>query len=166
MEQIQPLEQNQLILNDQAKYILENSTKWTRFLAVIGYILASLMALGTLVSLINSSSRYNSYRDYSYRSSYYNSSYYDSGYYMGSAFATIILLVICGVYFAISYYLMSYANNMRNAIRYNDSSYLEVAFRNLNNHFKTIGIIIIVYLSILVLILFFGMFALMSNGFR
>jgi len=149
METNQDNNRTELIINEQTKNILLSSTKWTRFLAVIGYIGACLIALATIVGIINRSNSYKRYGSYNNYGQFFDG--HDTIY-------TLLIFILCGVYVVISNYLMSYANNMSKAIQYNDNSCFQLAFGSLKNHFKTIGIIVIVYLSLIVLFILMGLF--------
>jgi hypothetical protein len=133
-----------LQLDDESIAYLNETRKWSMFLSILGFVfIGLLLVVGLVVISIGSS--------------------FSSG--MGAAYGGIMFIVylIFGIiYFFPIYYLFMFSKNMKLAITDKDSMSLTVAHRYLKSHYKFMGILAIVVIS-LYLIIILG--ALATGGF-
>ena len=71
---------------------------------------------------------------------------------------------MAGLYFIPVYYLYKYSTNMKTALQFGDNNLVAEAFVNLKSHHKFLGISIIVILSLYLLILIGGIFAIAASA--
>ena len=143
MEVYSEIEDFELHLNKSAKGFLKETSKWTYFLSILGYIgigfivLAAIFAgaiFGTIGGMMPGEIAGK----------------------FGSAFGiiiTVIYLLIVTLYFFPVYYLNKFSSKLKLALRNNDPEILANSFEYLKSHYKYIGIMILIILSFYVLIL-------------
>jgi hypothetical protein len=121
-------------------YILEIA-RWARFIGIVGFIGIGLMViLGFyLGAAMNAVSR-PEFGEVSPMGG------------MGGGLFTFIYILMAALYFFPVYYLYKGAIGLRDGIRNGDISTLEDGFKNLKSHYKFIGILLIIVLSIYALI--------------
>lgn len=130
-----------LKLADEAKGFLQEIGKWAFFLSIIGYIGIALMLLfalfaGSILALTGGGAGA-----------------------MGGGFLSALYIIMSLLYFFPVYYLNKFATNIKNAIATNDSLQLSESFRYLKSHYKFIGILTIVMLSLYLAIIIFAIVA-------
>jgi hypothetical protein len=147
MEENAALEKPELQLNESAKGFLKEAAKWAYFLSILGYIgigfivLAAIFA-GTIFATIG------------------NMMPGRMGIF-GSAFGilmTVIYLLIAVLYFFPVYYLNKFATNAKTALQENDTESLSTSFEYLKSHYKFIGIMSVIVLSLYGVIIVFAIF--------
>ncbi len=117
---------------------LKESAKWSKFLAIMGFIGIALMVVAALFTYI---------------------SYVSMGNEMARLMPyppiiiPIVYIIMAGIYFMPIYYLYNYASKTLHAFTSDDSVALTEAFENLKSHHKFLGIATILVLSIYVLML-------------
>lgn len=156
MEEYSAIEEFELQLNESAKVFLKEATKWAYFLSILGYIGIGLIVLaaifaGTLFGTIGGMMPG------------------EIGGKMGSAFGiiiTVVYLLIATLYFFPIYYLNKFATNAKIALRDNDSKSLAASFEYLKSHYKFIGIMALIILSLYALIIVFVVIAAIAAGLR
>ncbi|MBL6447951.1 hypothetical protein JMN32_16665 [Fulvivirga sp. 29W222] len=139
-----------LVITQEIAGYLNETGKWGRFIAILGFIgtgfiiLAGLFS-GTMLSTMGSQA------DMPF-----------PGFVIG-----LIYVVMGLLYFFPLYYLYNFSTNIRNAIRSGNNHELSVAFKNLKSHYKFIGILIVVMIGIYVLAIIgaivFGAFGALGN---
>ena len=126
----------ELQIDHQASSFLRETAKWSKFLAIIGFIFIGLVLLVLLFSggVISSAMATN----------------------YGSAMSGMVGTVVFGsmvlIYFFPCLYLYKFATKMQVALRNNDQETQNTSFQNLKSCFKFMGILMIVILSIYALI--------------
>jgi hypothetical protein len=134
----------QLFVDEKSRKFLDETRKWTKFLSILGFIFIGLIVLmGLILTLAGSL----------------------FGTFLGGFERIVILLVyilIGGLYFFPIYYLMKFSINMKNAIQQGKQQEFTSAFEFLKSHYKFIGILTIVALSLYVLI---GIIAVIAGAF-
>lgn len=130
-ENFQVNNQSEIRLNNEAKAVLKEASKWASFLAVLGFIgigFIVLMALfaGTIFSALPSSGY---------------------GSVLGGIGFTIAYLLVALLYFFPVMYLYKFAKNTKIGLLRDDEKVLTEAFTNLKSHYKFIGVLTIVMLS-------------------
>ena len=131
-----------LHLDQQSVNYLSETARWSRLLAIIGFIYCGLMAIiglffGSMMTRMMS-----------------GMSGPDSGFTgIGGAFLSFSVILMALILFFPAYYLFSFSSKMRRAIRNNDQSILTDSLKNLKSFFKFNGVFVIIFLSIYVLLL-------------
>jgi len=120
-------------LSQESKQHLNETRKWTFFLAIVGFVFIGLMVLlslsmGAIFEELG-----------------------DDMMPFPSFAVGFIYLVIGGLYFFPIYYLYKFSTNMKNALISDEDSSLNDAFRNLKSHYKFMGIFTIIIFSIYLL---------------
>lgn len=124
---------NQLTVSPLASGYLNETGKWANFLAILGFCMIGLIVLvgvfaGTIFSSFGGAMPYP------------------------GIMMTIIYIVMGLVYFFPVYYLFKFASKVRPALISKNAQDLEAALENLKSHYKYIGILMIITLSIYLLI--------------
>lgn len=128
---------------------LNETQKWTKFLAILGFIFMGLIVLlgfsiGTLISTFGGDSITTPFP---------------------SIFIGFLYLVIAAIYFFPILYLFKFSRFAKKAITGNDTNNLNQAFKNLNSHYRFIGILTIIGLGFYaIIILIFAIIAIFSGG--
>ncbi len=126
-----------LEISDEISYYLSEIGKWANFLAILGFIAIGLMVLGGLfASTIFTMFSGKAGPDL-----------------MGFPSYTIgiVYIVFAILYFFPVNYLYNFSVNIKKALLANDSTLLNRAFVNLKSHYKYIGIMTIIVISIYIL---------------
>ena len=130
-----------LIIDWRSKEFLKETAKWTKFLAILGFVGIGLMVLGSLVMLFAPSSLMS-----------------NGGFPFGGKIFMMLLYLAFAVlyYFPISY-LYQFSENTKKAINSNDNVAMRNAFEFLKSHYKFMGILTIILLSFYAIIIFIGL---------
>ena len=138
---------NEMHLNASALEFLKESAKWSKFLAIMGFVGIGFMVLaaifmGAVMSMIPTAAESTEFNP------------------LGAmkGFLSVLYLIIAAIYFFPVYYLYKYANDTKNAIQDNDSELLSTGLGFLKSHHKFLGITMIVVISLYVL-MFVGLIA-------
>jgi hypothetical protein len=123
------------ITEDVRSFIYETS-KWTKFLSIVGFVFTGFMILlslsvGAIMSSMNSmvGAQNNPYAA------------------MGSGFLTVLLLITAAIYFYPSFILFKFSNAAKQAVLYGDQDSLGIAMGKMKSFFKFWGILLIVLLG-------------------
>ncbi|WP_163514870.1 DUF5362 family protein [Gelidibacter japonicus] len=145
MEEKSAFETFELNLPPAILGFLKETSTWTYFLSILGFIGIGLMILGGLFfSLaLNLMPGGNPYAGLGVDMSYFG----------------MIYVVIALFYFFPVLYLFNFSRKMKSALSSNNNDELTAAFSNLKSHYKFIGIFTIVIISIYVLIFVLAMIA-------
>ena len=140
-----------MVLTQEAKYLLHTAGRWATFLGIMGFIGAGIIALlaffvGTIFTAISKLNPMASGMPFA-----------------ASGFITFIYLLIAVFYFFIAYYLYQFGVNIKSGTLYNDTIQTTKAFRNLKSHFKLIGITSIVVISFYILFFIIGIIVLIAG---
>ena len=142
------LKQNTLIITDEIKSFLKETSKWSKIMAIIGFVGLGLMVLIGVLSwlffgVVTSGNS--------------GMSGISGGF--GGIMAFIYIILAIFYYFPIIY-LYRFSTNIKTAIDSDDQNQLAIAFENLKKHYKFIGIlaitIIIIYIVIFIVSLIVG----------
>ena len=131
-------EQSSIELKQKSIDYLSEISKWAKFLSILGFIVIGLLIIGGIAMGGLSSAM---------------SPYGGAG--MGFL-AVIIYLAIALLYFFPIYYLFRFSSFASRAVNNRDSSAVEPAFENLKSHYKFMGILAIVIISLYLLIFIFA----------
>jgi hypothetical protein len=145
METSQNLLNNDLQVDSRIAGHLKETAGWAKFLGIMGFILAVLMAIIAFV-VPEFMNRYRSYESYDYSG---NSKI------VGVAI-TVAYLFIAAIMFFVALFTFKFGSKTREALAMNDQVSLDTGLKNLKFLFRFYGIVAIIYLGILVLALLFG----------
>lgn len=127
-----PEQESPFLLSPLSRMYLRETSKWARFLAILGFIAIGLILIvgvlaGAAFSMLGSGSSLRGL----------------SGFGLG-----FIYICIGIIYFFPLYYLINFSNHILKALNQKDSNSFDTAFHNLKRHYKFIGILTIICLSI------------------
>ncbi len=148
-KEIFELDLDELLVSDESKGYLLEISKWGHFISILGFIFVALMIGGGLFFsyLFNSIMSMTGVDEY-------NSMPFPMG---GFGLFYIVMAVI---YAFPVYYLYTFSKKIKVAVNSNDEKSLDFALRNLKSHYRFIGILLIVIMSLYVLIaISVGLFA-------
>lgn len=145
MEQKSAFESFELNLQPAILGFLKETSTWTYFLSILGFVGIGLMVLGgfffsVAMSLMPGG---NPYEGLDIDMSYFG----------------LIYIVMALFYFFPVLYLFNFSRKMKSALISNNNEQLTAAFSNLKSHYKFIGIFTIVIISLYVLIFVFAIIA-------
>lgn len=126
---------------------LYHAARWAKFIAIIGFIgvgflLLAAMFIGPIMSGLNDINQE------------LNDGFSESATLTGisSTILAVVYGIMAVIYFFPVYYLFLFSNGIVTAYRKNDEERLNASFLSLKNHYKFIGILLLVLLSFYVLI--------------
>ncbi|MFY0631160.1 MAG: hypothetical protein JXR05_12320 [Flavobacteriaceae bacterium] len=123
-----------LKVNNHAKRLLSEVAKWAKFLSVVGFVGIGLMVVFAFIGEYISASTANS-DVFSIEAE-------------GGIITTVLILIFAVIYFFPAYYLYKFSNEMKQALEINDEDSLTRAFRMLSSHYRYIGILAIIFISL------------------
>lgn len=131
---------SELSLNSKINNFLLETSKWAKFLAIVGFVFIGLMVLGGLfmIGAGASASRI-------------------PGLAGGPVIVGITYILMAVLYYFPTQYLYNFAVKMKLAIQNSQQNNLEDGFENLKSLFKFTGILMIVVLSIYGLLFLIGL---------
>jgi len=147
MEQKSVFESFELEVNEDIKGLLKETSSWTYFLSILGFIGIGLMVIfGVFFGAIMGSMALGN-----------NNPYEAMGFSMG--YFGLIYVAIALIYFFPVLYLFNFSRKMKNALNSNNKTDFKLAITNLKSHYKFMGIFTIVIISIYVLAFIISIFA-------
>ena len=146
METSQNFLSNDLQIDSRIATHLKEAAGWARFLGVIGFILAGLMAIVAFVipEFMNRYKSYSSTYDYSGNTK------------MIGVAMTVAYLFIAAIMFFVALFTFKFGSKTREALSMNDQLSLDTGLKNLKFLFRFYGIVGIIYIAFLVLALLLG----------
>ena len=130
-----------LVIDWRSKEFLKETAKWTKFLAILGFVGIGLMVLGSLVMLFAPSSLMSN-GDFPFG---------------GKIFMMLLYLAFAVLYYFPISYLYQFSENTKKAIENNDNNAIRDAFEFLNSHYKFMGILTIILLAFYAIMIFIGL---------
>lgn len=127
--------ENKLVFSEEILKNLNTTQKWAKFLAILGFIGVGIMFIAGFVVMLMGSS-FNSLTPYP----------------MPFGVLGIVYIILAALYFFPLLYLWKFATNIKNAIVRNVQNIAEKAFFNLMAHYRFVGILTIVIISLYLLI--------------
>ncbi|MEL7223009.1 MAG: DUF5362 family protein [Bacteroidota bacterium] len=138
----------ELNVTEVATMYLTETSKWAKFLSILGFILCGFMVFGglfagTMISMFSGMA----------------GEAYEGAPGMAAVgpFLGVFYILAALLYFFPSYYLFKFSDKLKNALYTMDSQVLTKAFENLKSVFKFWGILAIVVLAIYGLIFVFSL---------
>lgn len=139
-DNISTFDEFELNISSNIKTFLEEISKWSFILSIIGFVgIGLLVVIGFLFSTIMALMS--------------DSNAYDLGYSAGVGFFYIIIALI---YFFPILYLYKFSRKMKSALHSKNNDDFESAFANLKSHYKFVGILAIIIISLYVLLFLIG----------
>jgi hypothetical protein len=139
IENIGKSDPTELKLNNFAKDFLKETARWAGFLSILGFIGIGLLVIIALFFGTVATSLSNSF----------------SGAF-GGGFITVFYLLLALLYFFPVYFLYQFSSNMKKALARSDQDTLTKGFEYLKSHYKFVGILAIVMLSLYLILFFIG----------
>jgi hypothetical protein len=132
----------QLTLNGKAKSFLRETAKWAKFLSIIGFISIGLMIIFAFFAgiIFNNIPQTQTIP-------------FDFGLVM-----TITYIILAALYFFPVYYLYQFSAKMKAALLTKNDETLADAFEVLKSHYKFVGVLTIIILSLYVLAIISSIF--------
>ena len=142
-----PLTQlEQLVLTSKAKGFLREISKWTFFFSILGFINIALFVLAAIVMMLGVSTTLDLVGQ--------QQGIPNLGVILGAFYIVIAILMTFPVW-----YLFKFSRKMKEALASKNDDTLADAFENLKSHFKFIGVLTIIVISLYVLVFVFSILA-------
>ena len=155
MEQNSPTGLFELHIDAPSSAYLTETAKWAKFFSILGFIFCGLILCLALFAGSILSVMLNRYGGEEAAL---------SG--VGSAFIAFWYILVAVIYFFPCLYLFRFANKMLVALRTNDQEQLANSLKNLKAHYRFIGILTIISLSLFALGLLFTIIGAAAGGGR
>ena len=145
---------NSIVIDDEVKSNLLESSKWAKFISIMGFISMGLLGLLVLLSFIFPFVRVP------------NQGYANSNAQIVSLFATALMTtVIIALEIFPLYFLLKYSKGISQGIKSNNNLLLVSGFRYLKSHYKFMGILMIILISIMSLMFLLPLVAILIKLF-
>jgi magnesium-transporting ATPase (P-type) len=118
---------------------LLQTARWAKFLGIVGFIFSGLLLVISLFAFLSVGNQASN--EYAYSKSTA----------VNSLTSLLFLLAITVVWFFASLYIFRFATNMKSAIQNTDQLAFNESFSNLSKNYKFMGIVTIIYLSLMLL---------------
>ncbi len=141
MEYSETLDENnvpELIITNEIKSFLSETAKWANFIAIVGFVFVGLTMLTMVGVLLFAGSMASELSTMS------------AG--VAGIFPLIFYTIFMGIAFIPILYLYKFAQNMKRALKYDDSNALRESFMYMKSHYKFYGILTAIVTGIYVLI--------------
>jgi amino acid transporter len=138
------------VVTQMSRVFLEETRKWAKFFAVLGFIGVGFMII---IGLFFGS----------FMSKFGNMG--DMPVEFPTAIISVIYILMALIMIVPLMYLNKYANFMKTALRSEDSSQLELAFENFKSYYKFQGIMAIIFIGIYALMLLIGIVSAVFTSF-
>ncbi|MFW5886882.1 MAG: DUF5362 family protein [Bacteroidota bacterium] len=133
-------QEQQLHLDDISIKSLDETRKWTKFIAIVGFVVLGLIVIAGF-SVAGMSRRFS------------------PNFPLPGIWLSITYIILAIVYFFPLYYLLRFSNQMKKSIKDNDHISLTSAFVNLRKHYRFIGILTILMILFYLVFFIVSMFA-------
>lgn len=142
MEHTDQTENPQLTVTEEVRSYIYETTKWTRLLAIVGFVVSAFTALTALGAqgIISAMSQVMGEANNPYAK-------------IGAGPMMFFLLLAAFIYFYPSLLLFNYSNKARNAVFYAEQDEFTAAMAKMKSFFKFWGVLTIVVLGLYALII-------------
>lgn len=123
-------------INQDSRDFLENTAKWGKLLALVGFIFAGIIITGGLIGFAISTRTQVSGLD---------------GALLSGALVSVSYLALGLLYFFPVLYLYKFSSNMLVGLKHNNQQGVTYAFKNLKSFFKLLGVLTIIMLVLITL---------------
>jgi len=136
-------QEEQLVITEDIRSYIYESARWTKFLAVVGFVFSAFTAMGAFgagafMSQLAAVQPGNPLV------------------HMGAGVVTVLFLVFALLYFYPSLLLYSYSSAAKAAVLYANQEGLNIAMSKLKSFFKFWGILMMVLIAFYVMLILFG----------
>ena len=129
-----------LIIDWRSKEFLKETAKWTKFLAILGFVGIGLMVLISLFIVFANSMLPENIMPF------------------GSRMMIVFFYMIFAIIYCFPvYYLYKFSTNMKVALMNNDSKTIQDAFEFLKSHYRFIGIMMVIVFSLYAISIFIAL---------
>ena len=135
----------ELRLNNYAKNFLRETARWTKFISIVGFVMIGLLVGFSLLSMLMGIG-----------SSPGLDSTFSTSYAGGTLVGFIFILLILAIYFFPILYLYKFSKNMNRALELEDETTLTKGFEYLKSHYKFIGILTVIGVSLYLIFFIIG----------
>ena len=135
-----------LVLNDRVKGLLLNMARWTKFLAIFGFVLMGIMVIFMFIGIFAAAG---------------------GGMTAGnpqSVYVVIAAIVVVAAYFYPTYTLLMYSSRIKKAFASHNQDHFEQSINYLKNTFKYIAIMMIISLVLYGVAFIFIALAALKSG--
>lgn len=134
-------------LTEQAKKYLMEASKWANFIAIVGFIAIGLLiimsfSIGTIMANLPEGSLGG----------------------LSPKFFSFFYLIAAGIYFIPVFFLFQFGQKTRQALLDDDHNLLTFGLKKLRSHYKFIGILFIIFISLYFFLILFGAFGALVMG--
>ena len=141
-------EKTELVISETSETYLAEIKKWANFLAIMGFVGVGFMVLAAIFITVVFSIIPDEQNMFPFPASLLG----------------VIYLIMAVVYFFPARYLYMFSTKMKYALLNKDNDFLETSFGYLKSHYKFIGILVIVMLTLYPIAMVVGIFfAVMNN---
>jgi len=126
-------------LSNEIKGYLKETSKWAKFIAILGFVGVGFMIIGAISVGIFMSSM--------------SSEFSDSGMPFPPALLSLVYLIMAAVMAVPIYFLYQFATKMQRALRTSNAQILTESFKNLKSHYKFYGILMAIFIGFYLIIL-------------
>jgi len=126
----------ELQVDHEATNYLKETARWAKFMAIMGFIGCGICVLVGLFAGSIIAGMYSSVGGVGRAGA------------MGGAFYSILYIALALLYFFPCLYTFNFASKMQVALRSNDQSQLNLAFKNLKSCYRFVGILTIIWLCL------------------
>lgn len=129
------MEENPLFVSNEMKSDLLSISRWTKFLAILGFVGIGFMLIAGFIMVVSSSMMSYIYQDS-----------------MVMIIIAVVYVIFAVVYFFPVMYLMKSAVDLGKGVNENNNEFLALGVKNLKAHFKYMGIMIIATIGLYIII--------------
>lgn len=122
-------------LSETSNDYLKKTAPWMKFVSIVGFIMCGIMVVAAFVMMLTLGNAFSGS---------------NAGVGVG-----ILYLIGAVIFFFINRFLFLYADGINKVYKLNEHNALEIAFKMQKNYWKFVGIILIIYLSLIPLALLF-----------
>lgn len=133
---------NQLTINAEAKSYLLTTSKWSKFIAIVGFAMIAIMVLGSIAAFFISPvlGEFQDFQSFQYMP-------------MPFYFIGIFYFIMAVIYFFPCNFLYRFSMKTKKAMQNNDLSTLNEGLRNMKNLSTFIGVVTVISLALMLLII-------------
>jgi hypothetical protein len=132
-----------LVVSEDARRFLLETTKWAKFLAILGFVGIGFFVLASIGII-------------AFGGALFGAAGGPFAAFGGAAVFGGIYLVFAALYFFPVYYLYQAATKLRRGLDGDDQDQLTLGFENLKSHYKFLGIMALVVIGFYAVLLVFG----------
>ncbi|NSW45320.1 MAG: hypothetical protein HPY79_05865 [Bacteroidales bacterium] len=137
------MEENSMVLNKEIKSNLLSISKWLKFFSILGLVVIGMMFISSIFLLITQKVLNPIFENYEYNSNYFMPNIF--------IFMSIFYLFLSIIYLFPIIYLLKASIKLEKGLKENQQETVSNGIYNLKLHFKYMGILTIVLISLYLL---------------